>query len=356
MGLTCLYLFLIKIFTMTKIDFRSDTVTKPSKDMLEAMMSAKVGDDVFGEDESVNALEEKLATLFNMEAAMFCPSGTMSNQIAIKCFTQPMDEVICDQTAHVYRYEGGGIAYNSLASVRLLYGERGILTPELIEPEINAENIHYPNSSLVVLENTVNKGGGKCYKLNQIAPIHNLCAIKGIKLHLDGARIFNALVATGDKAKDYGKYFDGISVCLSKGLGAPVGSVFLSDAATIKKARKIRKVLGGGMRQAGFLAAAGIYALDHHVNRLADDHQHAKALADALGKVNYVSSVMPVETNIVLFDVAKGYKVEQVVKDLARKGILCNSTSDQTIRLVTHLDISAGMVDQTMVEIAKLYA
>jgi len=337
-----------------KIDYRSDTVTRPTPGMLDAMMSAKVGDDVFGEDETVNALEEKLAELFNMEAAMFCPSGTMSNQIAIKCFTQPMDEVICDQTAHVYRYEGGGIAYNSLASVRLLYGERGILTPELIEPEINADNIHYPNSSLVVLENTVNKGGGKCYHLSDIEPIHHLCAIKGIKLHLDGARIFNALVATGDKASAYGKYFDGISVCLSKGLGAPVGSVFLASTETIKRARKIRKVLGGGMRQAGFLAAAGIYALDHHVNRLGEDHQHAKALANSLMNASFVSSVMPVETNIVLFDVAKGLNSENVVKQLEQKGILCNTTSAQTIRFVTHLDVSSSMIDQTIQVISNL--
>jgi threonine aldolase len=337
-----------------KIDFRSDTVTKPTAGMLDAMMSAKVGDDVFGEDETVNALEEKLAALFNMEAAMFCPSGTMSNQIAIKCYTQPMDEVICDQTAHVYRYEGGGIAYNSLASVRLLYGERGILTPELIEPEINSDNIHYPNSSLVVLENTVNKGGGKCYKLSDIAPVHHLCAIKGLKLHLDGARIFNALVATGDKAAAYGQYFDGISVCLSKGLGAPVGSVLLASKETIHKARKIRKVLGGGMRQAGFLAAAGIYALDHHVTRLAEDHAHASALAKALTSASFVSSVMPVETNIVLFDVAKGLKADYVVKQLEQKGILCNTTSDQTIRFVTHLDISPSMVDQTIQALANL--
>lgn len=337
-----------------KIDFRSDTVTKPTPGMLDAMMGAKVGDDVFGEDETVNALEEKLAALFDMEAAMFCPSGTMSNQIAIKCFTQPMDEVICDQTAHVYRYEGGGIAYNSLASVRLLYGNRGILTPELIEPEINADNIHYPNSSLVVLENTVNKGGGKCYHLNQIEPIHHLCVIKGIKLHLDGARIFNALVATGDKAMAYGKYFDGISVCLSKGLGAPIGSVFLASKETIKKARKIRKVLGGGMRQAGFLAAAGIYALNHHINRLADDHTHAKALANALAEANFVSSVMPVETNIVLFDVRKGLNADNVVKQFEQKGILCSSTSAQTIRFVTHLDVSSGMIDQTIEQILNL--
>lgn len=339
---------------MHKIDFRSDTVTKPTPGMLAAMMSAKVGDDVFGEDETINTLESKLAAMFNMEAALFCPSGTMSNQIAIKCFTQPMDEVICDQTAHVYRYEGGGIAYNSMASVRLLNGERGILTPEMIEPEINADNIHYPNSSLVVLENTVNKGGGKCYQLSQIAPIHHLCAVKNIKLHLDGARIFNALVATGDKAADYGKYFNGISVCLSKGLGAPVGSVLLSDKETIKKATKIRKVLGGGMRQAGFLAAAGIYALDHHINRLADDHQHAKALAAALSTATFVSDVIPVETNIVLFNVKANLTADAVVNAFAEKGILCSATSAKTIRFVTHLDISPTMVDEAIEIIKKM--
>ena len=330
------------------IDFRSDTVTRPTPQMLEAMMAAKVGDDVFGEDETVVKLEEKLAALFNMEAGLFCPSGTMSNQIAIKCFTQPLDEVICDQTAHVYRYEGGGIAFNSQASVRLLNGNRGILTPELIEPEINEENIHYPVSSLVVLENTVNKGGGKCYRLKDIEPIHNLCTIKGLKLHLDGARIFNALVATGDKATDYGKYFDGISVCLSKGLGAPVGSVLLGSKETIKQAKRIRKALGGGMRQAGYLAAAGIYALDHHVERLATDHEHAKTLQNALKEASFVQSVMPVETNIVLFDVSEKVTAQQVVAALKKQGILCNATSAKTIRWVTHLEITSADVDRAI--------
>ncbi|UKT64463.1 threonine aldolase family protein [Pedobacter mucosus] len=329
------------------LDFRSDTVTKPTAGMLDAMMSAKVGDDVFGEDETVHALETKVASIFNMEEGLFCPSGTMTNQIGIKCFTQPMDEVICDQTAHVYRYEIGGIAYHSGASVRLLYGERGILTPELIEPEINEDNIHYPNSSLVVLENTVNKGGGSCYTLSQIAPIHHLCNIKGLKLHLDGARIFNALTATGDKAHSYGQYFDGISVCLSKGLGAPVGSVLLGSKATIHKARKIRKAFGGGMRQAGFLAAAGIYALDNHVVRLKDDHHHAKMLADALLKTNYVKCVMPVQTNIVIFEVASG-SAQKVVNQLNEKGLLCSTTSNSTIRLVTHLDLSSEMIDRAI--------
>ncbi|MFC4211363.1 threonine aldolase family protein [Pedobacter lithocola] len=329
------------------IDFRSDTVTKPTAGMLDAMMNAKVGDDVFGEDETVQNLEARLAGMFNMEAGLFCPSGTMTNQIGIKCFTQPMDEVICDQMAHVYRYEIGGIAFHSAASVRLLHGERGILTPELIEPEINEDNIHYPNSSLVVLENTVNKGGGSCYNISQIAAIHHLCNIKGLKLHLDGARIFNALTATGDSAHEYGKYFDGISVCLSKGLGAPVGSVLLGSKATIHKARKIRKAFGGGMRQAGFLAAAGIYALDNHVNRLQEDHQHAKSLAEALVKTSYVKSVMPVETNIVIFEVEQG-SAEKVVHQFKAKGLLSNTTSSSTVRLVTHLDISPSMIDQAI--------
>lgn len=334
------------------IDFRSDTVTRPTAAMLEAMMGAKVGDDVFEEDETVNALESKLSKMFNMEAGLFCPSGTMTNQIAIKCFTQPMEEVICDQTAHVYRYEGGGIAYNSLASVRLLHGERGILTPELIEPEINEANIHYPASSLVVLENTVNKGGGACYSLSQIEPIHTLCNVKGLKLHLDGARIFNALAVTGDATHDYGHLFDGISVCLSKGLGAPAGSVLLSSKETIRKARRIRKVLGGGMRQVGFLAAAGIYALDHHVERLAVDHQHAKALETALLSLDYVDSVIPVQTNIVIFKVNDRFEAIDIVRKLQNEGILCNTTDRDTIRFVTHLDVSSDMIDRA-IEILK---
>nr|WP_121271257.1 GntG family PLP-dependent aldolase [Pedobacter schmidteae] len=338
-----------------KIDLRSDTVTVPDQGMMDAMMSAKVGDDVFGEDETVNKLEHQLAAMFHMEAGLFCPSGTMSNQIAIKCFTRPMDEVICDQGSHVYRYERGGIAYHSMASVRLLNGVRGILSPELIEPEINEDNIHYPNSSLVVLENTANKGGGACYKLAQIEPIHTLCNIKGLKLHLDGARIFNALTATGDAAAAYGHYFDGISVCLSKGLGAPVGSVLLGSHDTIKEARKIRKAFGGGMRQAGFLAAAGIYALEHNIQKLAIDHHHAKTLGDALSRTNYVASVLPVETNIVVFEVKAGIKPVSVVHHLSEKGILCNVTGHNTVRMVTHLNISSEMIDRAVENIIHLH-
>jgi threonine aldolase len=334
------------------VDLRSDTVTRPTPGMLEAMWSAKVGDDVFGEDESVTGLEEKAAAMFGMEAGLFCPSGTMTNQIAIKCFTQPLDELIADQTAHVYRYEGGGIAFNSGVSTRLLNGYRGILTSEMIEPEINAENIHYPNTSLVVLENTVNKGGGSCYTLEQIKPIASLCKSKGLKLHLDGARIFNALTYTGDAAADYGKYFDGISVCLSKGLGAPVGSVLLADKDTIKYARRIRKVLGGGMRQAGFLAAAGSYALDHHVQRLKIDHAHAQILAGTLSKSAAVTNVLPAETNIVLFDTVEPAAV--VVDKLEAKGIKCMSTDKHRIRFVLHLDVHPEQVEYVVGVIGSL--
>lgn len=328
------------------VDLRSDTITKPTPGMLNAMMSAKVGDDVFGEDETVNALEEKLAAMFGMEAGMFCPSGTMTNQIAIKCFTQPLDELIADQTAHVYRYEGGGIAFNSAVSTRLLNGPRGILTAGMIEPEINAENIHYPHTSLVVLENTVNKGGGSCYTLSDIAPISKLCQKHKLKLHLDGARIFNALAHTGDSAKGYGELFDGISVCLSKGLGAPIGSVLLADKDTLKYARRIRKVLGGGMRQAGFLAAAGIYALDHHIDRLKIDHSHAQILATELAALPWVSNVLSAETNIVLFDTIEPADI--ILQKLADKGIKANSTDTHRIRFVLHLDVHPDMIEYTV--------
>jgi len=337
---------------MITVDLRSDTVTKPTPGMLEAMFSAKVGDDVFGEDETINALEEKAAALFGMEAGIYCPSGTMTNQIAIKCFTQPLDELIADQTAHVYRYEGGGIAFNSAVSTRLLNGYRGILTAEMIEPEINAENVHYPRTSLVVLENTVNKGGGACYTLDQIKPIAALCQQRGLKLHLDGARIFNALTYTGDKAADYGKYFNGISVCLSKGLGAPVGSVLLADKETIKYARRIRKVLGGGMRQAGFLAAAGIYALDHHVERLNIDHAHARIIAGALSASSAVAGVLPVETNIILFDTVEPADV--ILGKLAAQGIQAMSTGKHRIRFVLHLDVHPGQVEHVVSVIGSL--
>jgi len=337
---------------MMTVDLRSDTVTKPTPGMMEAMMNAQVGDDVFGEDPTINALEQKAAALFGKEAGLFCPSGTMTNQIGIKCFTQPLDELIADQTAHVYRYEGGGIAFNSSVSTRLLNGDRGIITAAMIEPEINAVNDHYPHTSLVVLENTSNRGGGSCYTLDDIKPIAALCKARGLKLHLDGARIFNALAATGDKAEDYGQYFDGISVCLSKGLGAPVGSVLLSSKETIKYARRVRKVFGGGMRQAGFLAAAGIYALDHHVQRLKIDHAHAQILAEALRNSPAVANVLPVETNLILFDTVEPAKV--VLEKLAAHGVIALSTHPHRIRFVLHLDIHPDMVEYVVDVLRKI--
>ncbi|SKB89123.1 threonine aldolase family protein [Daejeonella lutea] len=337
------------------VDLRSDTVTRPTPGMLDAMMSAEVGDDVFGEDETVNKLENKTAEIFGMEAGLFCPSGTMTNQIAIKCFTNPLEEVICDETAHVYRYEGGGIAFNSSASVRLLYGDRGRLNPDLIEPHINPDNIHYPKSSLIVLENTVNRGGGSYYTTDQIAPIYHLCRLKGLSLHLDGARIFNALVETKNDPKEYGDMFDGISVCLSKGLGAPVGSVLLGSKELIHKAKRVRKVMGGGWRQAGFMAAAGIYALDNNIERLAEDHKRAKVLGETVGGLSYVKSVMPVDTNIVIFELDGHYKSEDFVEHLNHSGIKCNTFGKQMIRFVTHLDLNDSMLEYTFEILKKIH-
>ncbi len=330
------------------VDLRSDTVTRPTPGMLDAMLSAPLGDDVFGEDETVNLLERKVADMFGMESGMFCASGTMTNQIAIKCFTNPMEEVICDETAHVYRYEGGGIAFNSLASVRLLYGDRGRVNADMIEPHINPDNVHYPRTSLVVLENTVNRGGGSFYRLDDIAPIYHLCKLKGLHLHLDGARIFNALAETGEEPDQYGEMFDGISVCLSKGLGAPVGSVLLGSEDFIRKARRIRKVMGGGWRQAGILAAAGLYALDHHVHRLGDDHRRARILGETLYRSAFVETLMPVDTNIVIFELIRDIDPLDFVGRLKESGILCNTFGKRSIRFVTHLDITDDMIQHTV--------
>lgn len=330
------------------IDYRSDTVTRPTPGMLEAMMRAKVGDDVLGDDPSVNELEALSADLFGMEAALFCPSGTMTNQIAIKCHTQPGDEVICDFTSHVYQYEGGGIAFNSGASVQLLQGNRGRITADQVRQSINADDVHKPHTSLVSLENTCNRGGGSCYELEEIQKIRAICDERALKLHLDGARLYNAIVAKKQPAQEFGQLFHTISVCLSKGLGCPVGSVLLGPADFIKKARRIRKVFGGGMRQAGFIAAAGIYALRNHINRLEEDHQHAKQLEAALHEQPFVSEVLPVETNIVIFTVAEGYTSQGLVAKLKEHGILGYAISASQVRLVTHLDVTPEMIKETI--------
>ena len=294
------------------IDLRSDTVTKPTPAMREVMFAAAVGDDVYAEDPTVRTLEEKAARRFGMEAGLFCPSGTMTNQIAIRVLTRPGDEVICDRLAHVYNYEGGGIAVNAGASTRLLSGERGRFSPQDVLDNLNPDDVHYPASRLVALENTVNKGGGCCYTLPQIAAISRVCRENRLFLHLDGARVFNALVATGEDATEYGRYFDTISVCLSKGLGAPVGSVLLGNRETIRQAKRVRKVMGGGWRQAGYLAAAGIYALDHHVHRLKDDHRRARELAETLSRLPFVEEILPVDTNIVIFRLNEAVGAEAI--------------------------------------------
>jgi len=331
------------------IDLRSDTITRPTSGMKEAMLEAPVGDDVFGEDPTINALEEKAANYFGMESAIFCPSGTMTNQIAIRVHTAPHTEVICDEKSHIYLYEGGGIAYNSFASVRLLKGDRGRITAEMVQDNINnPDDIHAPISTLVSLENTMNKGGGCVYDYKEIEKISSLCKDKNLKLHLDGARLFNALVATDDDPKKYGRHFDTISICLSKGLGCPVGSLLVGDKASIKKARRVRKVLGGGMRQAGILAAAGIYALDHNIKRLEDDHQRAKIIAESLTGLNFVDSVMPVETNIVIFKLSNNVFAVDFVDKLKQIGILAVPFGKHDVRLVTHLDFDDDMLNDLM--------
>lgn len=316
--------------------------------MLEAMMSARVGDDVFGEDPSINELEQMAAGMFGMEAGIFCPSGTMTNQIAIKCHTQPGDEVICDESAHVYQYEGGGIAFNSGASVKLLHGDRGRITAEQVKASINPDDPHRAHTSLVCLENTSNRGGGSCYDFEEIKKIKAVCKENGLAFHLDGARLWNALIAKNETAKQYGEEFDSISICLSKSLGCPVGSVLLGKKELIKKARRVRKAFGGGMRQAGFLAAAGIYALQHNIHRLATDHLHAKQIADAITKKEFVKFVLPVETNIIIFELNDSISAPALVTKLKEKDILGYAIAANRVRLVLHLDISEDMVNRTI--------
>lgn len=330
------------------VDLRSDTVTRPTAGMLEAMMAAPVGDDVFMEDPTVDALEKKTAAIFGMEAGLFCPSGTMTNQIGIKILTKPQEELICDQTSHVFLYEGGGLAFNSGLSVWLLQGNRGRITAAQVEEAVRAENVHYPVSSVVSLENTHNRGGGSIYDIEEIKQIRKVCDLNRMHLHLDGARIFNALTEADYAAKDIGCLFDTVSVCLSKGLGAPVGSVLLSSSARIKEARRVRKVLGGGMRQAGYLAAAGIYALNHHVDRLRDDHQRAKVLGAAMSDLPFVNEVMPVDTNIVVAKFNDDYPLEKFIAKLESHHIKTVPFGKQALRIVTHLDFTDDMLDYTL--------
>lgn len=330
------------------IDYRSDTVTRPTPGMLEAMMKAPVGDDVFGEDPTVNQLEAVSAAAFGMEAALFCLSGTMTNQIAIKCHTQPGDEVICDKMSHIYQYEGGGIAVNSGASVRLIEGNRGRIKASQVRESINPDDVHKPVSRLVSLENTANRGGGSCYDFSDIQEIKEVCFANNLKLHLDGARLFNALVARNETCKQYGEVFDSISICLSKGLGAPVGSVLIGTSELIRKARRVRKLFGGGMRQAGYLAAAGIYALEHHIARLADDHRHAREIEAALRVRDFVGEILPVETNIIIFEVKGRYSAAQFAARFREEDVYMIAISPTQIRIVVHLDIKPADVKRTI--------
>jgi threonine aldolase len=327
------------------IDFRSDTVTKPTGAMMEAMMKAVVGDDVFREDPTILCLEKRMADMFNMEAALYCASGTMSNQVAIASHTRPGDEVICEQESHVYYYEGGGIAYNSGCQTKTLAGDRGRIQAGQVLKSINPNDVHKARTSLVCLENTSNRGGGSCYDLNEIKKIRQVCDEHHLILHLDGARLFNALVAKNEKAADYGTLFHSISVCFNKGLGCPAGSMLLGTEKFIHQARRIRKVFGGGMRQAGFLAATALYALDHHVERLATDHLRAKKIGEALLHHPLVKMVLPVETNLVIFELKDGEEPGRFISRLKEKEILLLSISETRLRIVTHLDISQEMLD-----------
>lgn len=328
------------------IDLRSDTVTKPTTAMLQAMFAAEVGDDVFGEDATINTLEQKVAALFNHEAALFCASGTMANQIAVKTHTKPMDEIILDKTAHIYYYETAGYASNSGVSVKLIDGDKGRITAAQVLENIQPDFDWLPKTSLVCLENTSNKGGGSCYDLSAIKEIKKVCTDNNLKLHLDGARLFNAIIAKKYTTNEIGNEFDSVSVCFSKGLGAPVGSVLIGSKPFIKQARRVRKAFGGGMRQAGYLAAACLYALENNIERLETDHKHAQQIASVLQNLNWINEVLPCETNILIFTIDETKtSVETVLSYLKEKEILAVQFGKHQIRFVTHLDVTKEMTD-----------
>jgi len=322
--------------------------------MLQAMMSAEVGDDVFEEDPTINKLEEMAATLFGMEAAIYSPSGTMSNQIGIRCHTQIGDEVICASNAHVYIYEGGGIAANSGSQVKAVEGNFGRINAAQVLAAINPDDVHKARTSLVCLENTSNRGGGSCYDFEEIKKIRKVCDDNNLQLHLDGARLFNALVAKNETAKQYGEIFDSISVCLNKGLGCPIGSILIGKKDFIKKARRVRKVFGGGMRQAGFMAASGVYALENNIERLAQDHANAKKIADAVSKKSFVKNILPVETNIVIVQTQSNIPAKQIAEKLFQQNIHVIAIAADQIRFVTHLDIAEEMMERTMKVISTI--
>lgn len=338
-----------------EINLVSDTVTKPSVEMLNVMFNAKVGDDVYKQDPTVNDLEETLADLFGMEAALFFPSGTMANQTAIKLHTQPGEQIICDKYSHIYHYEGGGASFNSGVSCCLVDGKRGMITADLVKNAINDPDFyHAPLTSLVSIENTTNKGGGACYDIETLQAIKQVCTENNLKYHLDGARLWNALVAKKQHPKQFGELFDTISVCLSKGLGAPVGSILLGTKEDMKRALRIRKIFGGGMRQSGYLAAAGLYALQNNINRLEIDHRRAKELGSLLEKMPWVANVESVETNILIFGLQPSVDEKLFMEKLKQKGILISSMGHGKLRIVTHLDYKEVMHEYVMEVFTKL--
>ncbi|WP_408030701.1 threonine aldolase family protein [Tenacibaculum xiamenense] len=322
--------------------------------MLEVMMSAQVGDDVFKSDPTVNALQQKAADMFGMEDALFFPSGTMANQAAIKIHTQPGDRMFCDKWAHVYNYEGGGAAFNAGVTSCLIDGNRGMFTADQLASLVTGRNdIHTPFNRLVCIENTTNKGGGACWDFNELKKIYKVAKSNELGYHLDGARLFNALVAKDETPKQYGELFDTISICLSKGLGAPVGSILLGSKKDMEKALRVRKLFGGGMRQAGYLAAAGIYALENNIERLKDDHAKAKAIGEVLNSCSYVKKIEPIETNIVIFYVQDGIDANDFISKMESKGVLMISMGEGKLRIVTHLDFTDNMLEQLIKELKE---
>ena len=331
------------------IDLRSDTVTKPTKGMLNAMLTAEVGDDVYKEDPSVNALEKRLAEMFGMDEALFFPTGSMANQAALKLHTNPGDQVICDKYAHIYNYEGGGASFNSGISCKLVDGHRGMYTAEQAEASINPPDFyHSPLTALIEIENTTNKGGGACWDFEELKKIKSVADSHELGYHLDGARLWNALIAKGESPKQYGELFDTISVCLSKGLGCPMGSVLIGNTSLMKGAMRVRKILGGGMRQVGFAAAAGLYALDHHFDRLSEDHKKAKELGEVLSKITSIKKVEPIETNIIIFELNDDVDESLFLNSLKNKNIHIIGMGSNKLRIVTHLDYTNQMHEKTV--------
>ena len=327
-----------------EINLISDTVTKPCVEMLDLMVRSNVGDDVFKEDPSVNELEDLVANMFGMESALFFPSGTMANQTAIKIHTQPGDQLICDKYAHVYNYEGGGVSFNSGVSCKLVEGDRGMFTNEQVVDSINPPDFyHSPKTSLVCVENTTNKGGGACWDISELQKIQQTCKENNLSYHLDGARIWNAIVKTDSKPFQYGEIFDSISVCLSKGLGCPVGSVLIGSKEFINKAVRVRKVLGGGMRQAGYLATCGIFALKNNIDRLKYDHIKAKEIESALKIKDFISKVEKVETNILIFQLEKSFNTDDFLNKMSKQNVKLISMGDNKLRLVTHKNYTNQM-------------